>query len=262
MARLADFRDVVCGQCQRTFVTRETRKLFCDPCGISRRRGNVTRSIDARRVSRPAALAEIAQTTAADKTKLVDALVDRPDYLWSVFYSVPFAPEMSKNRRWSNNGKSVVYLSDAVRRYQDMLIATTKEALRGRRVANNKVWVSLFVQKPNHRFDAINAVDTICDAIKHAVGIDDRWFCLDRVDWEIKKLDPEIYIRISQESADDALACSHCGLIAPVADFPKRSDGPFGHSRVCRSCISILQAHARKRRVRAEHAHADAGETA
>lgn len=234
------FRDVSCGECSRTFLTQYPRKLFCDPCG-AKRRGRQTDSTRKRSLAhtRPEAVAEIAQSR-TDVTTLPYAFHTNRDFAWAVSLSTPYSLDSSKNRRWSNSGAGVVFLTKSVRDYEAALIASVQRAMGGRKVAHNKVWIGLFIQKPNHRGDAVNAVDTICDAVKKAIGIDDRWFSIDQVDWEVVKDNPRIFIRIAQEENEDKLVCSHCGRIRSLECFHKSKSGPLGRSRSCRDCNSVI----------------------
>lgn len=244
------FRDVVCGECQRTFVTKEPRKLFCDPCGIGRRNKRVVREINLRGPARWACLQKIADEKAAKTPWLHDVFSSPPQFLWAVTIAVPFSLDVSKNRRWSNNGRGVVFLSDGVRAYQQMLITDLTEALADRDIKQAKVWLSLHVQKPNHRSDAVNAIDTICDALKKAIGVDDNWFCIDRVDWSVQKKDPMIFIRVAQESACDMVVCSHCGEISPADTHSINRRSRVGRSRVCRTCCGAIDAEMRALRAK------------
>lgn len=241
-----NFRDVTCGECSRVFITNEPRKLFCDPCSRKRTDEAQGRGVMASRLAKNPGLKLIRQQSALSATSLVDAFGRPLDYSWSVTFSTPYSLNASKNRRLSNSGVGIHFLRKEVREYQNDLIHEVRIAMADVQVKQAKVWISLFVQKENHRSDAINVVDTICDAIKNAIGIDDRWYCLDRVDWEIKKEDPRIYIRIAQEVDEDMIACSHCGSVLPATDFTKRRGGPFGRSRVCSPCVRVLQGETKR----------------
>lgn len=172
-------------------------------------------------------------------SSMVDALSRKPNLIWAVLLETPFSLDGSKNRRWSNNRKGHVYLTKSVRSYSDALALQVKNAVRNMNIVQAKVWISIFVQKPDHRSDAINFVDTICDAIKVAIDLDDRWFSLDRVDWEVCKLDPKIYIKIGQESDSGMICCSYCGGIKTFDHFTKNRSSKTGYGRVCRDCRKL-----------------------
>lgn len=73
-------------------------------------------------------------------------------------------------------------------------------AIRSQRPAfmpGKKVYISIFAELSNHRGDAVNLIDTLMDSIKVAIGVDDRWFAIKSLDWEIRK-DGKIRIDIEQ----------------------------------------------------------------
>ncbi len=148
--------------------------------------------------------------------------------------AVPFDYCMSKNGLWSNNKKGHVFIRKEMRSARDVISLAVKSAMNrdGWRLYTGKVWIDLLVQKPNHRGDAINVLDLICDAVKDAIGIDDRWFSIRRLDWEIVKRDPRIYIGVSQEITEDHRVCSCCGAARPLAMFA-------GSRRECAICIKV-----------------------
>lgn len=124
---------------------------------------------------------------------------------------------------------------------RDELTLRIRSAFSGKKVAHNKVWIAIFAQKPNHRGDAVNLIDLVCDAIKDAIGIDDRWFCLRQVDWQITKKEPEIYVEIGQTSDVDSQPCSSCGRILSLDKFNKRKSNKLGVDRNCRECRTVRQ---------------------
>lgn len=236
-----------CPDCGEKFSTVWDRQIVCSPCGVARRSNVSSAAGRAKTEVRSEALAEIASSAGRQETRLSDVL-RQPEFAWSVMFSLPFSLNVSKNRRWSNNGRGGKFLSQGVRDYQDQIIAATSEALKGVSVKQNKLWVSFFVEKPNNRIDAVNVVDTLCDAIKVAAGLDDRWFCIGLIDWAIKKNDPAIIIKISQEADHDVMCCSYCGELKALEHFTNRANRPLGKDRVCRPCRAVVQAAASKRR--------------
>lgn len=113
----------------------------------------------------------------------------------------------------------------------------------------NRVWLDILVQKPNQRGDAVNFVDLICDAAKSAIGIDDRWFSIRRLDWQIVKDDPKIYIGIGQEDVPAVQACSSCGRLLPFSEFHKNTRLQNGVSRNCKECSSARVKSPRRGKV-------------
>lgn len=122
------------------------------------------------------------------------------------------------------------------KRKREEIATSIRIGLKDRKVAHNKVWIDILVQKPNHRGDAINVIDLVCDAVKNAVPVDDRWFCIRRLDWEIVKDDPQLIIGIGQETTEDAQVCSFCGQIKPLDAFNKDKRQSLGVGHECREC--------------------------
>ena len=76
----------------------------------------------------------------------------------------------------------------------------------------------------------------MCDAIKKAIKIDDRWFCIRRLDWEIIKTNPKLYVGVGQTSNEDVRICSYCGRILPLDRFIKDNKNRLGVRRECNEC--------------------------
>jgi uncharacterized Zn finger protein (UPF0148 family) len=160
---------------------------------------------------------------------------------WYTQIAVPFSYAGSKNHIYQMTGRHVTLRSES-RAYRQAISLQLKAALRGTQLVQNKVWLSIFVQKPDHRGDAVNVVDLVCDAVKDAIGIDDRWFCIKRLDWEISKTEPSLYIGVGQEVGAPVQACSSCGRLLPFGEFGKKSSNVSGVDRNCSACRSATNA--------------------
>jgi hypothetical protein len=159
------------------------------------------------------------------------------DLEWLVRIRLPFDWAGSKNHIYAMRSQGHVALRERSKAFRDLVGWKLKQALVGQAIKNNKVWLDIFVQKPNQRGDCVNFVDMICDAVKRVIGVDDRWFSLRRVDWEICKDEPSIFIGIGQEiGVQDAIACSSCGRILPLESFPLNRSAKIGRTRNCREC--------------------------
>jgi hypothetical protein len=159
-----------------------------------------------------------------------------PDLDWLVGIAVAFSYAASKNHIYAMRRAGHVALRRESRAIRDEIILRLRAALHGRRIAHNKLWLEILVQKPNHRGDAVNVVDLVCDAVKEAVGLDDRWFCIRRLDWEVVKDQPRLFIRVGQETNRDCQVCSHCGRVLEFSQFGTRAGATHGIQRVCRDC--------------------------
>lgn len=171
------------------------------------------------------------------RSSLTESAPFLPDDGWMCAFKVPFTMAASKNHTWSlSKGGGHVFKRQQSRRFQDLVAVKAKEATRQFKVFQNKLWIDLFVQKPNNKCDAINVIDVVCDGLKIGLGIDDRWFCIKQVDWEIAKNDPQIFVRVYQKDAFDVNACSHCGRVLTLDNFKKKKTTTLGVDRVCREC--------------------------
>lgn len=157
--------------------------------------------------------------------------------IWQVRVSVPFDFGFSKNAIWRHGKGGHVYLREDSKRLRDNLQRRIKEAVSQEDAVSAKVWVDILVQKPGHRGDAINVIDTVCDAIKKALAIDDNWFSIRRLDWEIVKENPMLFVGVGQETNIPHGACSYCGRLKPLAEnFGKRKHTKSGYTSVCWAC--------------------------
>lgn len=252
------FKIRTCRECGGNFVPRSGAHANCDRCRLivskrwSREYGKAnprpheeTIRYSSITIKRRNAFAAKANGDAA--ASFADSIGGQPDLAWKVFFRFPFSYAISKNSRSkiSKGGKGI-YTSAETRAYMDALVLAVKSALGGTRVVTGKLWIDLFVQKPSHQGDAMNVVDVMSDCIQAATGLNDRWYCLRRLDWEIKKSDPEIFIGLGQEHIDERAMCSGCGIIQPAAEFvangPKRSIARYCNS--CRKPPRILRGGA------------------
>lgn len=162
-----------------------------------------------------------------------------PELAWEVRIAVPFEWAFSKNNVYANRGQGHVALRAETRAARTSLAYELKNALnRDRhRVKQNRLWISIFVQKPNHRGDAINVLDVVADAIKDAVPLDDRWYSIRHLDWEIVKVKPRIFIGVGQEDVEDVRACSYCGRLLTLDMFVR-------DRRECADCVRASSQHS------------------
>lgn len=103
--------------------------------------------------------------------------------------SVPFTWEWSKNKMWKTARNGRTYLNPDTKILLSTLEIAVKYQLSKQniKIKKEKIYLSIYAELENHRGDAINLIDTLCDAIKKGLGVDDRWFCIKSLDWEIKK---------------------------------------------------------------------------
>lgn len=178
---------------------------------------------------------------------------------WNVRVAVPFDYAMSKNAIWRSVGAGHVILreeSNTIRANLTTILrdALLSESLFGHSVVTNRLWLDIFVEKPDHRGDAINVLDLVADAVKDACDLDDRWYSIRRLDWSIVKTDPRLFVGVSQQiGAVESQVCSYCGQILPLESFSKNRSAKNGRSRTCSPCWSAAQ-QLKKRRGKAPSA--------
>lgn len=150
--------------------------------------------------------------------------------------AVPFMYGFSKNATWSYSRKGHVFLRKEQKQLRNLLISKILESSHDINWYEDKVWIDIFVQKPNHRGDAINVVDAVCDAVKEAIDVDDRWFSIKKLDWQITKEEPMLYVGIGQNQEGHKRICSLCGRIMTLDKFYKDKSDKLGVSRECKEC--------------------------
>lgn len=154
--------------------------------------------------------------------------------------AVPFDYTMSKNSIWSNRKTGHIDNRQRKNTIKEYLVERINSSLNrsGNRFYEDKVWIDIFVQKPDHRGDAINVVDFVCDAVKEAIGVDDRWFSIRKLDWQITKENPSLYVGIGQSSNSDKRICSYCGRILSLDRFWADKGDRLGVGRECKDCTN------------------------
>lgn len=234
-----------CAACGVAFI-RVGRKAMQKYCGQCSERKDLQRKglVENRREAhRAAQLIGSQASTAASRS--IGWTRPTPTLEWSVRIAVPFSYAASKNHIYAMSRRGHVRLRAESASLKSVITAKLSAALISQSVKHNKVWIDILVQKSNHKGDAINVLDLVCDGIKKALPVDDRWFCIRSLDWEIVREGGQIYIGIGQEDVPDAQVCSYCGQIKHLDAFTKKKGGPMGHGRECKPCVSAARA-ARK----------------
>ncbi len=151
--------------------------------------------------------------------------------------AVPFTYAASKNHIYTMRRNGHVALRRESKQIRQAITNALGAGLHCMPVVHNKVWIDILVQKPNHKGDAVNVVDLVCDAVKDAIErVDDRWFCIRRLDWQIVKGDPRLFVGVGQDSEEDCQVCSYCGQIKPLVEFNAARNRPLGVGRECKAC--------------------------
>jgi hypothetical protein len=228
-----------CKLCNANFISRNPRQFYCASCSISQdlKRKKLDRTKIWNRGHHDAARDTGLEISKREQRSLVDYR-RQPRLKWKVCIRYPFSWAASKNAIYRLVPKGHVALRQEAKYWRNGLAVLLQSSVRNIQIVQNKLWIDIFVEKPNHKGDAINVVDAVCDAIKVGVGIDDRWFCIRHLDWAINKNDPEILIGIGQEDVPNAQACSYCGRILGFDRFTANRSYKNGIHRVCRDCLA------------------------
>lgn len=254
---------IVCAECGLAALRTGPMQKYCRSC--SERRDLVRKRLWAREhpqqrdhaanyAERRAEKLARGKVASAEHAHNIAWLEDPPALRWLVRISVPFTYRISKNSLFGMNRRGHVFLREEAKAARNAIILRLTEAMRGQPVAHNRLWIDILVQKPNHKGDAINVIDSVCDGIKMAVPLDDRWYSLRRVDWQIVKDDPRLFIGVGQDDVRDIQPCSICGALKPFDEFNKCRGGRNGIGRECRECRRSVRA---ARRIEPERAAND-----
>lgn len=111
-----------------------------------------------------------------------------------IAFDFPLDWNLSKNKKFIGRTKKV--LSKDYREIRDSLEWFVRFKTKDLKFDKKKIWVIIKVTKKNNVGDCVNLIEGVCDAIKKAINIDDRYFSV-ICDWLIGEKD-NINIRILQ----------------------------------------------------------------
>lgn len=235
------FPAMLCASCGAECVKRGPTQLYCEPCSseadIRRKKAWANkRATTSESSDHDKWLNYGKQFSNSERMHLTDMLYWQPNLIWYSRIAFPFSWAGSKNRIYSGIPSGHVALRRSARDFRAGLAAMVKSSLRGQNIVQNKLWIDIFVQKPNHRGDATNFLDLICDAIEDATGLDDRWYSVRGINWQVVKNDPMIYVGLGQDTSVDVQVCSTCGRLLEYHFFQKSKSASNGIGRVCKEC--------------------------
>lgn len=129
-------------------------------------------------------------------------LPDRSTARRLIQFEIPFSGSLSKNKNFfaarSEKGAPIMKRRGSSKNIQ-RLIALLVSTKLGQEPwpEKTKTWIDIVVQKSSNRWDAQNVVDVLFDGIRDGLQVDDRWFAIGLLDWEIQPVDPNIYVQVS-----------------------------------------------------------------
>ncbi len=158
------------------------------------------------------------------------------------FIEFPYSAAASKNSLRGKGGtgtsrsgkKSWVYMRPAAK----ALMQNIHEQLAGSGPwYQNKVWLDIFVTMPSRSSDAINVLELVADGVKTGIGVDDKWFSIRRLDWDINKHDPLVTVLVSQVDEWDGQVCSSCNKLKPATtEHFAKGQNTLGLRHTCKQC--------------------------
>lgn len=244
---MSDLQVLDCADCGATTLRRSPSQLYCAACSGDR---DTARKAAWRASNPPAKPNPVAR--ARQRSDMVAAGAERSvasratmfwpadqhelDFRQIVRVSIPFDWAASKNGVWRMGRGGHVYARKEGVAVRESLTERIRRASGDEPWYQGKVWIDIFVEKPSHRGDATNFIDLICDAVKDAIGVDDRWYSIRRLDWSIVKKDPRLIVGVGQEVGEDHKVCSHCGRTLTLDCFGLNRSTKDGRTRVCRPC--------------------------
>lgn len=178
---------------------------------------------------------EFGQSLALDSIKGVAALPIRSNMVKTIRI------EILNDGRFSKNIKSQLGGTISTKSKQK-IAKLVKAELENYQWPISKTIIDIMVQKHASRTDAINVIEPICDGIKMGLKVDDQWFSIGMLDWEVVKKDPKIFVQISTEAQISQRVCNSCWQIRPVSEFSKNKWAIQGVHHTCLVCTNFLSA--------------------
>jgi hypothetical protein len=103
---------------------------------------------------------------------------------------------------WRTNRQGKIYLNPTAAREMNSIATQLIANYAGPQWQKGKIYVAIIVHRPDLRSDPCNFIDTICDAVKRATGVDDRYYAV-RLDWIHDKQEPRIEIAVWQRLKEE-----------------------------------------------------------
>ena len=247
-----------CDKCKTVFEKRAPAQRFCMDCAKWRDKARKIswqreqdllfgsghrREAPGLQVKRRVQRKEIGEAIGIQNIKAFSALPTREDARKVIRFEFPNDGYLSKNSLINIgmiSGKPFTYVRKDITKRKEIIGLLVMSQLGSFSWPRSKTWVDVMVQKHMVGSDAINVVDTVCDAIKKGLGVDDEWFCIGTLDWEVVKKDPKICVQISTYDSAHQKVCGCCWQIKPETEFGKRTQNINGVSHECLSCTSAV----------------------
>lgn len=253
---------IICHKCNKPEPRRAVTQKFCIECSSletrrrrrewqnSRPREPKTKHQE-RQTNRSRFIKEHGQAVSQQLSKGRALFPDRGGSARVIEIRFPFTGHMLKNAIVNigmMTGTPFIFIRKDIHKFREGIALLVQEQLNGFRWPVSKTWLDIVVQKPNNRCDAINVVDTVCDGLKVGLGVDDRWFAIGTLDWEIVLKDPMVFVQISTMALKGQKNCSTCGQIKDLEDgFRPHEATKDRFSAVCKDCTTALSRSKNKK---------------
>jgi hypothetical protein len=260
----AAWGSLVCGDCKAVVVKSGPMQSYCAECSRKRdaerkRKYQGGRGLQLYRQTRTEFGARGEMLNAATRLTRETSTPPMPEMAWYRRVEVPFSWAGSKNHIFASTSRGHVFMRSESRGMREHLTQEIARAVQGAPIVQDKLWLDIYVQKPTARGDAVNFVDLVCDAAKDALLLDDRWFSLRCVDWQIVKSEPKVFVGVGQTGTVDLQACSSCGRFLRFHEFQKNKARANGIGLNCRDC-QATRSRSKKRELSALKARIELGD--
>lgn len=186
---------LICEGCLQEILRTSHNQRFCPSCATKRKKEKRSKSIPDTVIPR-------------GDVSMWYLYVDTNTRSWKVSVCMGYTPALfSKNRAFGLASSGQRFFKSHSRKAGHKKIlgaigpAINKLRGMGGLLSPRKTWVVITVLRPNdgRDCDPINFVDSVCDAIKEVLGVDDRWFAV-VVDWKDSSSYPDVQLEIYQGS--------------------------------------------------------------
>ena len=112
---------------------------------------------------------------------------------------IPYMITLSKNQSHRNIAINKRVPTKAYTKALKAIAILIKGQMNKSKVSftEGKVWLNIMIYRPNMRGDPANFIDALCDGVKGALGVDDRYYSVN-LDWVLDKDNPRITIEVRQ----------------------------------------------------------------
>jgi len=249
-----------CEKCKALFEKKAPVQRFCVNCGKWRDKARKIawqreqdrlfggsahrRETEGLATSRRVKRKERGEAIGLKNVKAFSSLPVRSDAKKVIRFEFPNDGYLSKNSLVNMgmvSGKPFTFVRKDIKKRKEAIGLLVMAQLGSYVWPRSKTFIDIMVQKHMVGSDAINVVDTVCDAIKKGLDVDDEWFCIGTLDWEVVKRDPKIYVQISTFDHEHQKVCGCCWQIKPELQFGKDAQGIHGVHHECLSCTSAFR---------------------